>query len=226
MSNRTGTNTAQFPGRMRRLGLATALAFAAGASTCAFAGPTIPFGDEGYLTVSYAFQLWSRSQSYTSSTDNGSSYDTYFRRNRLLFAGQATDLVGYYVQIEAGNDDKGGNADKEIFYRDAYATADFSDELRLIAGRFKNTFSRENLEACLEPLSIDRAEVIAYTPFGNQGGTRDTGIALWGNLANGMAQIHTPDEHIAVADLEGMVEVTLALVETARLANYERGGAA
>ena len=36
------------------------------------------------------------------------------------------------------------------------------------------------------------------------------------NLANGMAQIHTADEHIAVADLEGMVEVTLALVDAAR----------
>ncbi len=36
------------------------------------------------------------------------------------------------------------------------------------------------------------------------------------NLANGMMDIHTPDEHIAVADLEGMVEVTLALVEVAR----------
>jgi tripeptide aminopeptidase len=36
------------------------------------------------------------------------------------------------------------------------------------------------------------------------------------NLANGMAEIHTPDEHIAVADLEAMVEVTLALVELAR----------
>jgi tripeptide aminopeptidase len=36
------------------------------------------------------------------------------------------------------------------------------------------------------------------------------------NLANGMAQIHTPNEHIAVADLEGMVEVTLALVDAAR----------
>ena len=34
-------------------------------------------------------------------------------------------------------------------------------------------------------------------------------------FANGMAAIHTPDEHIAVADLEGMVEVTLALVELA-----------
>ena len=36
------------------------------------------------------------------------------------------------------------------------------------------------------------------------------------NLANGMTQIHTADEHIAVADLDGMVEVTLALVEAAR----------
>lgn len=36
------------------------------------------------------------------------------------------------------------------------------------------------------------------------------------NLANGMTDIHTPDERIAVADLEGMVEVTLGLVAAAR----------
>jgi tripeptide aminopeptidase len=36
------------------------------------------------------------------------------------------------------------------------------------------------------------------------------------NLANGMADIHTPDERISVADLEAMVGVTLALVEAAR----------
>jgi tripeptide aminopeptidase len=36
------------------------------------------------------------------------------------------------------------------------------------------------------------------------------------NLANGMLDIHTPDERIAVADLEAMVEVTLALVDCAR----------
>ena len=38
------------------------------------------------------------------------------------------------------------------------------------------------------------------------------------NLANGMTAIHTPDEHIAVADLERMVDVTLALVDVARAA--------
>ncbi|MFO1298460.1 MAG: hypothetical protein U1F25_19665 [Rubrivivax sp.] len=42
--------------------------------------------------------------------------------------------------------------------------------MRFIAGRFKNTFSRENLEACLEPLTMDRAEVLSYTPFA---GTRE-----------------------------------------------------
>jgi tripeptide aminopeptidase len=35
------------------------------------------------------------------------------------------------------------------------------------------------------------------------------------NLANGMMEIHTPDEHIAVADLDAMVDVTLALVDVA-----------
>ncbi len=36
------------------------------------------------------------------------------------------------------------------------------------------------------------------------------------NLANGMIDIHTPQERIAVRDLEAMVEVTLALVDAAR----------
>ena len=36
------------------------------------------------------------------------------------------------------------------------------------------------------------------------------------NLANGMSRIHSADEHIAVADLEAMVQVTLALVDAAR----------
>ena len=38
------------------------------------------------------------------------------------------------------------------------------------------------------------------------------------NLANGMTDIHTPDERIAVADLDAMVDVTLALVDAARSA--------
>jgi tripeptide aminopeptidase len=38
------------------------------------------------------------------------------------------------------------------------------------------------------------------------------------NLANGMTDIHTPNERIAIADLDAMVDVTLALIEEARAA--------
>jgi tripeptide aminopeptidase len=61
-----------------------------------------------------------------------------------------------------------------------------------------------------------------YTPsYGLSGGAADAnvfnerGLACL-NLANGMQDIHTPDEQITVDDLEGMVEVTLALVDVAR----------
>jgi tripeptide aminopeptidase len=36
------------------------------------------------------------------------------------------------------------------------------------------------------------------------------------NLANGMTDIHTPNEHISVSDLDAMVDVTLALLDAAR----------
>jgi tripeptide aminopeptidase len=80
-------------------------------------------------------------------------------------------------------------------------------------------FKRED-----EPVRLARAalERGGYTPtFALSGGGADAnvfnmrGIACL-NLANGMAEIHTPQEHIAVDDIDRMVEVTLALVEEAR----------
>jgi tripeptide aminopeptidase len=71
-------------------------------------------------------------------------------------------------------------------------------------------------------IAADGLARAGYEPsFGLTGGAADAnafnanGLRCV-NLANGMAQIHTADEHIAVADLEGMVEVTLGLVEAAR----------
>jgi tripeptide aminopeptidase len=68
-------------------------------------------------------------------------------------------------------------------------------------------------------LALERS---GYTPsYALSGGAADAnvfnerGLACV-NLANGMQDIHTPDERIAVEDLEGMVEVTLALVDAAR----------
>jgi tripeptide aminopeptidase len=80
-------------------------------------------------------------------------------------------------------------------------------------------FRRSDPVVRLAATALERA---GYTPtFGLSGGGADAnvfnerGLACV-NLANGMTDIHTPDEHIAVADLEAMVDVTLALLDAAR----------
>jgi tripeptide aminopeptidase len=77
-----------------------------------------------------------------------------------------------------------------------------------------------------EPVRLASAalEHTGYAPtFALSGGGADAnvfnlrGLACL-NLANGMAEIHSPEEHIAAADLESMVTVTLAIVNEARAA--------
>lgn len=170
----------------RSLFSALALAFTGfGVNQQALAGPNFQVGDEGYMEINYAVQIWNQSREYTSATHDGDVNDTFLRRNRVTFLGQYNDYVGFYAQLEAGNDSKGGVDNRPVYYRDAYLTIDTSDAVRFIVGRYKNTFSRENLEACLEPLTLDRSESLAYTPYA---GSRDTGATIWGNLADAMIQ--------------------------------------
>jgi tripeptide aminopeptidase len=71
-------------------------------------------------------------------------------------------------------------------------------------------------------LAVAALERRGHTPtFALSGGAADANVFNDAgrpcvNLANGMADIHTADESITVADLEEMVEVTLALVDVAR----------
>ncbi|GBE11458.1 MAG TPA: porin [Gammaproteobacteria bacterium] len=180
------------PGGRRFLARAIVPALLIGCSAgTAVAGPTLTFGKEGSVTLSYLTQMWTQYRSYsgptpTSSVPNDSGTTQFFlRRNRFNISGQFNNYLGFYTQIDAPNDGKFGVANKGVFYRDAYLTFDYSDAIRLIGGKFKQTFTRENLEDCFGPLTMDRSEVISYTPFG---GSRDDGIALWGNLHNAMFQ--------------------------------------
>jgi tripeptide aminopeptidase len=70
-------------------------------------------------------------------------------------------------------------------------------------------------------LAVQALEAVGLTPsFALSGGAADANVfnergLQCVNLANGMADIHTPDEHIAAADLDLMVDVTLALLDAA-----------
>jgi tripeptide aminopeptidase len=71
-------------------------------------------------------------------------------------------------------------------------------------------------------LASDALVRCGYTPsYALSGGAADANVfnergLECVNLANGMRDIHTPDEAITVDDLEGMVQVTLALFDAAR----------
>ena len=80
-------------------------------------------------------------------------------------------------------------------------------------------FHESNAAVRLAATALERT---GYTPsYALSGGGADANVfnargLRCVNLANGALLIHTPDEHVAVADLDGMVEVTLALVDAAR----------
>ncbi len=79
-------------------------------------------------------------------------------------------------------------------------------------------FKRDDLVVRLAAEALGRCGFEAS--YGLSGGAADANVfnergLQCANLANGMAELHTPDEHIAVADLEAMVEVTLGLLDAA-----------
>lgn len=160
----------------------------------AFAGPRMTFGpeDEGVLQIDYKgqFQMSVRD---TGSGDNNDDTTTNFnfRRNRLALMGKYGDMLSIYVQTEFTEDQNVttlGVADEnqgtEFQLLDAVMRFNISDSFKVNAGKFKYNLSRENLEACEMPLTLDRSLFIrtAYTT------TRDTGVAVWGNLFNDIFQ--------------------------------------
>jgi tripeptide aminopeptidase len=79
-------------------------------------------------------------------------------------------------------------------------------------------FSKTDLPVTLACAALERTGI--EPSFGVTGGGADANVfnergKACVNLANGMMDIHTPDERIAVADLERMVDVTLALADVA-----------
>lgn len=160
--------------------------FAAGfllLASSAFAGPIWSFGDEdqGLLKLDYKGQF----QLVNQDRGDDDSLEFNFRRNRLALMGAYGENFGLYVQTEYTEDNDYSTSDGEKFQLlDAVLRFKFNNSLNLWMGKFKYNFTRENLEACEMPLTLDRSNLIR-APFVT---TRDKGIAVWGNLANDMVQ--------------------------------------
>ena len=164
------------------------------AAPAAFAGPQITFGDEdqGVLQLDYKGQFQLNVRDNGSGTNNDSTTTSFdFRRNRISLMGAYGDMLSIYVQTEFTDKTavnslrvNDGEADSNFQLLDAVVRFKFNDAFKVNVGKFKYNFSRENLEACEMPLTLDRSLFIR-APFVT---TRDMGVAAWGNLFNDIFQ--------------------------------------
>jgi hypothetical protein len=171
-------------------GMLAALALSAAP---ALAGPVWYFGpnDEGALKLEYKgqFELRHRDTGASPAGDE-SATEFNFRRNRLALMGAYGEYLGLYVQTEYVEDvninplsvSDGNQSNFQIL--DAVMRFSAMPEVNVWVGKFKYSLTRENLEACERPLTLDRSLLIR-APFVT---TRDKGVAVWGDLAEGMFQ--------------------------------------
>ncbi|BDV44359.1 outer membrane channel protein [Geotalea uraniireducens] len=160
----------------------------------AFAGPRITFGpeDQGALQIDYKGQFQMTVRDTGSGSNNDDTTTNFnFRRNRLAFMGKYGDMLSLYVQTEFTEDANVGtlgvastNQGTEFQLLDAVMRFKLNDMFHVNVGKFKYNLSRENLEACEMPLTLDRSLFIR-APYVT---TRDTGVAVWGNLFNDIFQ--------------------------------------
>jgi len=154
----------------------------------AWAGPTWTFGpeDQGLLKLEYKgqFQLNVRDDGAEADGD-GTATEFNFRRNRIALIGAYGANFGLYVQTEFMEDNNintlgvsdGDNKDFQIL--DAQFRFKYNDAVQLTLGKLKYNLTRENLEACEAPLTLDRSLFIRPSLVDS---TRDKGVVLWGNL--------------------------------------------
>jgi tripeptide aminopeptidase len=139
--------------------------------------------------------------------------------------GTAGNIVPEWCTLEAEarshNERKLGTLVQEMLDSFSFAAGleDCEVETKVSKSYRGYRFKRDDEVVRIAHAALERS---GYTPaYGLSGGAADAnifnerGLACL-NLANGMQDIHTPDERITVDDLEGMVEVTLALVDVAR----------
>jgi tripeptide aminopeptidase len=133
------------------------------------------------------------------------------------------DRCSFAAEARSHNERKLGELIQEmletITFAAQLAECDVETEVDPSARGYR--FKRDDEPVRIAAEALERAGL--QPTYGLSGGGADANVfnergLECVNLANGMTDIHTPDERISVADLELMVDVTLALVEVARSA--------
>ena len=143
----------------------------------------------------------------------------------LISGGTARNIVPewctFEAEVRAHDEERLGDVVGEMLETIAFAASAADCEVETTVNESYRGYRLRRDDPAVG-LAAEALRRTGYTPsYALTGGGADANVFnLRGlqcvNLANGMTDIHTPDERIAVADLEAMVDVTLALLDVAR----------
>jgi len=161
------------------------------------AGPSIDFGDDGYLQMDVKFQGIADFTDFGSgSTGTEDRSDLDLRRARIVFTGMLNDTWGAKFQTCAGTSatrNLGGGGyelarsnektNSQIRLTDGYLIGLFNVAANMKLGLTKIPLTRANLDECFSPLSHERSMFI-YSPYGTDAtkNSRDMGLVMSGNF--------------------------------------------
>jgi len=171
-----------------------AMAALMGVSTLPAHAWRVNIDKETFADIGFATQIWGRNEGKrtNASTDHNATNFSVNLAN-ITASGQVNKLVYFSINAESAG------FRQQFLVRDAFIGMKFAEEFRVQAGAMRVPFSRIALTSSynyLIPTQTQRdvtrgLDINPTSVVGNENdGSRDTGIVVWGNVADGMLKYY------------------------------------
>jgi hypothetical protein len=151
---------------------------------------------ETFADIGFSTQIWGRSEGKRTNlaTDHNAT-NFYVNLANITASGQVNKLVYFSINAESANP----GFRQSFITRDAYIGMKFAEEFRVQAGAMRVPFSRIALTSSYNYIIPTQAlgDVflgLPINPIDARGvlgdGSRDAGIVVWGNVADGMLKYY------------------------------------
>ena len=153
--------------------------FTAGTANAAY---QVGEGDT-YLKIGGLLQTWLTMTEDAAPTGDDWAAEFYIRRMRLMFYGQVTDKVNFFIETDSPNFGKGGNLDVSVFIQDAYVELNLHPMFQMDFGMILLPFSHHGMQGATSLFGLDYHSALIKYPAGSTKVWRDFGVMFRGLLS-------------------------------------------
>jgi hypothetical protein len=136
--------------------------------------------DTTFLKVGGLLQTWATLDEKKAPDGDSWENEFYLRRMRLMFTGQLTDKVNFFVETDNPNFGKGGDVSIDTFIQDAYLELNLHEMLQVDIGMLLVPFSHQGMQGATSLLPIEYHTQLIKYPGGSHKVWRDYGVMLRG----------------------------------------------